>query len=99
MKPISKQTQTIQFSFQMTFSTTEDFVSSPKFVPFTTEEGTTEFQVLDLDFLEEIIEIQRDILNEQEKDKRSYMTDFDFDYDYPEYEYSEFGADLRGARV
>ena len=84
----------------MTFTTQEDFVSSIQLVPTTTEEGTTEFQVLDLDFLEEIIEIQRDILNEEEKYKGTYLEDFDFEYDYdfPEIEYSDYGADLRGGR-
>ena len=80
----------------MTFTTQEDFVSSIQLVPTTTEEGTTEFQVLDLDFLEEIIEIQRDILNEEEKYKGTYLEDFDFDY--PEIEYSDFGSDIRGGR-
>lgn len=52
------------------------------------------FSELDLDFLQEIVEIQRDIQNEEDKDKRSYMKDFDF----PEIEYSDFGSDITGAR-
>ena len=51
---------------------------------------------LDLDFLQEIVEIQRDILDEAGKYKGTYLEDFDFDY--PEIEYSVFGSDICGGR-
>ena len=67
----------------------------------TREEYFSTFQVLELDFLQEIVEIQRDISNEADKYKGTYLEDFDFEYDceFPEIEYSDYGADLRGARV
>ena len=62
----------------------------------TREEYFSTFQVLELDFLQEIVEIQRDIHNEADKYKGTYLEDFDFDY--PEIEYSDFGSDIRGGR-
>ena len=60
------------------------------------EELSTHFEELDLDFLQEIVEIQRDILDEEGKYKGTYLEDFDFDY--PEIEYSVFGSDICGGR-
>ena len=57
---------------------------------------STHFEELDLDFLQEIVEIQRDILDEAGKYKGTYLEDFDFDY--PEIEYSVFGSDICGGR-
>ena len=62
----------------------------------TREEYFSTFQVLELDFLQEIVEIQRDIQNEADKYKGTYLEDFDFDY--PEIEYSVFGSDICGGR-
>ena len=42
------------------------------------EELSTHFEELDLDFLQEIVEIQRDILDEAGKYKGTYLEDFDF---------------------
>ena len=60
------------------------------------EELSTHFEELDLDFLQEIVEIQKDILDEAGKYKGTYLEDFDFDY--PEIEYSDFGSDICGGR-
>ena len=67
----------------MTTALKEDLVSS-------------DFQVLELDYLTEILEIQRDILNDKDRDDRTYLSDFDFDY--PEIEYSVFDSGIEGGR-
>ena len=67
----------------MTTALKEDLVSS-------------DFQVLELDYLTEIFEIQRDILNDKDRDDRTYLSDFDFDY--PEIEYSVFDSGIEGGR-
>ena len=67
----------------MTTALKEDFVSS-------------DIQVLELDYLTEILEIQRDILNDKDRDDRTYLSDFDFDY--PEIEYSVFDSGIEGGR-
>ena len=38
---------------------------------------SSDFQALNLDFLIEILDIRRDILNEKDRDHRSYLKDFD----------------------
>ena len=67
----------------MTTALKEDFISS-------------DIQVLELDYLTEILEIQRDILNDKDRDDRTYLSDFDFDY--PEIEYSVFDSGIEGGR-
>ena len=74
----------------MTFSLTrEDYFSQNQILGFDyfTEiqedllgfkKGTTQFLEFDLDLLQEIVEIQRDILNEADKYKGTYLEDFDF---------------------
>ena len=89
----------------MTFSLTrEDYFSQNQILGFDyfTEiqedllgfkKGTTQFLEFDLDLLQEIVEIQRDILNEADKYKGTYLEDFDLnneEIDYSEIEYSEF---------
>ena len=67
----------------MTTAFQEDFISS-------------DFQALNLDFLIEILDIRRDILNEKDRDHRCYLKDFDIEY--PEIEYSVFDAGIEGGR-
>ena len=67
----------------MTTALKEDLISS-------------DIQVLELDYLTEILEIQRDILNDKDRDDRTYLSDFDFDY--PEIEYSVFDSGIEGGR-
>ena len=67
----------------MTTALKEDFISS-------------DIQVLELDYLTEIFEIQRDILDDKDRDHRTYLSDFDFDY--PEIEYSVFDSGIEGGR-
>ena len=57
---------------------------------------SSDFQALNLDFLIEILDIRRDILNDKDRDDRTYLSDFDFVY--PEIEYSVFDAGIEGGR-
>ena len=57
---------------------------------------SSDFQALNLDFLIEILDIRRDILNDKDRDHRSYLNDFDIEY--PEIEYSVFDAGIEGGR-
>ena len=57
---------------------------------------SSDFQALNLDFLIEILDIRRDILNDKDKDHRSYLKDFDIEY--PEIEYAVFEAGIEGGR-
>ena len=57
---------------------------------------SSDFQALNLDFLIEILDILRDILNDKDRDHRSYLKDFDIEY--PEIEYSVFDAGIEGGR-
>ena len=57
---------------------------------------SADFQALNLDFLIEILDILRDILNEKDSDHRSYLKDFYIEY--PEIEYSVFDAGIAGGR-
>ena len=57
---------------------------------------SSDFQALNLDFLIEILDIRRDILNDKDKDHRSYLKDFDIEYS--EIEYSVFEAGIEGGR-
>ena len=57
---------------------------------------SSDFQALNLDFLIEILDIRRDILNDKDRDHRSYLKDFDIEY--PEIECSVFDAGIEGGR-
>ena len=57
---------------------------------------SSDFQALNLDFLIEILDIRRDILNDKDRDHRSCLKDFDIEY--PEIEYSVFDAGIEGGR-
>ena len=57
---------------------------------------SSDFQALNLDFLIEILDIRRDILNDKDRDHRSYLKDIDIEY--PEIEYSVFDAGIEGGR-
>ena len=57
---------------------------------------SSDFQALNLDFLIEILDIRRDILNDKDRDHRSYLKDFDIEY--REIEYSVFDAGIEGGR-